>query len=291
MNFQIQIFSGLPFTFIVVLFCSSSNASIATSPYVIGKNLRVPRLDEYPSICKIQVTNYDEYGNSGLCTGVLVSPDTINTVGHCLIRNREPIKHTIKVFCGGIEMDRKVSLAGLPDPAGEQFWHGSQGRSLPKPLFDFATLTLPHPVTNIPSIKATGPTDYFDTSGNLLPGVKCKILGFGKTDINGSVLDPYGDEQNGILIEADLKDDLVIYSSREHLIRLLPTVVSNSNSKFETFATLATSASAGDSGGPLACKAPNKSEDEILGLIVAIGWSPPASVDHPSYNVIRPLWF
>jgi hypothetical protein len=260
--------------------CGLASLAGSAQAYMIGSNISYAKERLNPSVCEIKISDYDGQGNQGECSGTLVSSTQVYTAGHCFGRNFEIGRHTVSVSCGG-RFQGQADSVKTPNSANDSLWFiDNRGIDTPVDTGDFAIINFHSPVSQITSPVATGPGAYFDVSGNLLPGVACKALGYGTTDINGPEVSDDGVPNIGSLVEADLKDDVVMFNQRTQLIMLLP----------RSGATLATSCGAGDSGGPLFCKAPGNLAYELMGTIVSRQHQA-TTADHAFVkNTVHPAW-
>jgi hypothetical protein len=218
---------------------------------------------DHPTVCKIEIKRSNN--KVGYCTGTLIDNKTIYTAAHCFTRSFSQSDNPVNVTCGGKLMG-KASQLDLPAPDS---WIDDEKPNLTE---DFAVLTLMFKTKITPNAVASGPQLYFDAKGATLPGVRCSMLGFGQTDIDGPI-------KIGTLIQSNLEHVRVGISPIQILV-ILP---------LEGERLLRTSVGEGDSGGPLFCQAPGH-ESELLGVIDEkwLGVDDPAQ--KPIRNILNAVW-
>ncbi len=203
------------------------------TPSLIGEGIVRVSEKDHPSLCRISIFIETEEGEiEALCSGSLISENTILTSAHCFQRNRQ---HSATVTCGGNWLGR-VKRYRLPvDSAWVDPEH-------PLAAHDVAVIETRRRSKTTPLTQARTPTDWFEEDGRLKNSVNCRIAGFGMNE--------YG--KSGPLLFGYPSD--VEYYLEDGLIHMVPVS-----------GWLKTSANPGDSGGPLLCHHPG-SPEEIIGI-------------------------
>lgn len=227
----------------ILLGLSSLISLIPTTFAIIGGDaVSAPDESRYPSVCKIETTNFLT-DRSGTCTGTLLADGKIITAGHCFGRDFPMKNAEIDVTCGGKPMGRvkKVTVA-----AGNVSSHWIDAKN-PVSKYDFALVALSEVPANDTATVTPSLGRYFKASGGLNAGVKCKILGYGKDD-RGNL---------GTLHLVSTASANLAYESGEEILKLTP--------KSGSF--LPISVDKGDSGGPVFCSVGAR-DPELVGTTV-----------------------
>ncbi len=217
---------------------------------VIGNGSQEVDQNHYPPVCKVTITsNNDDDGRFAICTGTLITPNTVLTAGHCFGQSFSLGENNVDVSCGH---GRNAGVKNIALPTQKSQWESEQ---IPNSNSDYAILTLNSSLKKItPFPVAKDPSLYFQPStnsaGSLNPGVHCMALGFGK--------DPSGDLGN--LRQANLDSVQIAITATNSPAFPINTIISSNQGN-----ALPVSVSEGDSGGPLICQAPG-SNPQLVGV-------------------------
>ena len=210
-----------------------SSPFVWAGPGMIGEDVERVSEKDYPSICRISILMETDDGEvEALCTGSLITEDSILTSAHCFPLQR---RHSATVTCGGEYLGR-VREFHLPE-ADE--WIDPDR---PSPTRDVANVVIRRKSQARPLSLAKSRDAWFEQDGTLKNGISCRMAGFGMDDRGNT----------GHLLMA--KPSNVEFKLMNGLIHMLPTS-----------GWLKTSVNPGDSGGPLLCQAPGLDE-EIVGI-------------------------
>lgn len=225
------------------------------SPAMMGDGIeRAPEKD-HPALCRIDISiETDEGETEALCSGSLISENTVLTSAHCFPQNRN---YSATVTCGGNWLGR-VRRYELPP---ESDWLDPEH---PSPTRDFARIQTRKRSRASPLSLSRSADTWFDHYGLLKESVSCRIAGFG--------MDSRG--KSGHLLIG--RPTGVEFWLEEGLIHMVPRS-----------GWLKTSANPGDSGGPLLCHFPGMPE-EIIGITEAYRFQ-----DHHDQridNLFVPTW-
>ncbi len=232
------------------------SASMAVAePEMIGNGVQRASEKEHPALCRIDIRIETDAGEvEALCSGSLISENTVLTSAHCFPLERD---YSATVTCGGKFMGG-VRDFQIPDAST---WIDSEH---PAPTRDYAIVKTRRKSTAEPLPLARSPAPWFDEDGLLKSGITCRIAGFGK-DHRGS--------SGQLLIGNPTEVEFIL---EDGLIHMIPVS-----------GWLKTSANPGDSGGPLLCHGPGATE-EIIGITEAYRFN--SQDDHRIDNLFVPAW-
>ncbi|MBC7396700.1 MAG: trypsin-like serine protease [Bdellovibrionales bacterium] len=233
---------------------------------IIGDSVRGVLPGNAPSVCLI---TFRQSEREVFCSGALITPTQVITAGHCFGRRQNVNLRSISIQCGGEQLSRAVRVI-TPDPYDDRLWLND---NQPTHAHDQATIEMMWPALNAPVSRARAESDYFGSNTALIPGVLCRMLGFG-TDNSGYM---------GNLNEADLSN--VAMNSLDRVPSGLEGEVIYLGPRGTDYLPL--SADHGDSGGPLLCRRPGERE-QLVGTIS--GYVCGQSTGRRLWNYITPAW-
>jgi len=217
---------------------------------VQGPDIQALNPGDYPSVCLIQV--YQPSTKMGyLCTGSVISSNSILTAGHCVLDDDAQIETAqLSMLCGS-KLIKAYPYKNLKvTKPEEKYWVTQDGEKSPTFSKDLAVIQFSDQTfQSTPLPVAFDGQKYFGkkNAGQIKSGVDCLLIGYGRSGTEAGKL--YSSPAKDVLHYAPAFDET-------------PMVVMISA---QDGAIVRDSIDHGDSGGPLLCRKGSGSY-EIVGI-------------------------